>query len=63
MALTQQQMDKILDWGMVFVTSMTIEPDGAGITPCETDLAIISTVFRAGIGLCCENVIYNSIFF
>lgn len=41
-ALTLQQMDTILAWEMVFVTSMTIESAGAKITPCETDLVIVS---------------------
>jgi len=41
-ALTLQQMDTILHWEMVYVTSMTLEPAGARIVPCETDLVIVS---------------------
>jgi len=41
--LTLQQMDTILHWGMIYVTSMTLEPAGAGIETCETDLVIVST--------------------
>ena len=41
-ALTLQQMDTILHWETVFVTSMKLESSGANIKPCETDLVIIS---------------------
>jgi hypothetical protein len=41
-ALTLQEMDTILHWEMVYGTSMTLEPAGAGIAPCETDLVIVS---------------------
>ena len=41
-ALTLQQIDSILHWEMVFVTSMAVEPAGANIMPCETDLVIVS---------------------
>jgi hypothetical protein len=41
-ALTLQQMDTILHGPMVYVTSMVLEPAGARIVPCETDLVIVS---------------------
>ncbi len=41
-ALTLQQMDTILHWEMLYVASMTLEPAGARIVPCETDLVIVS---------------------
>jgi DNA-directed RNA polymerase subunit RPC12/RpoP len=41
-ALTLQQLDSILHWEMVYVTSMTLESAGARIVPCETDLVIVS---------------------
>lgn len=41
-ALTLQQIDTILSWHMIFVTSMNLEPAGANITACETDFVIIS---------------------
>ncbi len=41
-ALTLQQLDTVLSWGLVFVTSMKIDSDAAGFKPCETDLVIIS---------------------
>jgi len=41
-ALTLQQLDTILHWEMVYVTSMSLEPAGARIVPCETDLVIVS---------------------
>lgn len=41
-ALTLQQLDTVLHNEMIYVTSMTIDPVGAKIVPCETDLVIIS---------------------
>ncbi len=41
-ALTLQQMDTVLHWGMIYATSMTLEPAGARIVPCETDVVIVS---------------------
>lgn len=42
-ALTLQQLDTVLNWGMVFVTSMNIESaTGAFNKPRETDFVIIS---------------------
>jgi len=41
-ALTLQQMDTVLSWGIVFVTSMTIESRAGGFETCETDLVIVS---------------------
>lgn len=41
-ALTLQQLDTILHWKMVYVTSMNVEPAGAKIVPCETDIVIVS---------------------
>ena len=41
-ALTLQQMDTVLSWGMLFVTSMTIESATGAFGPCETDLVIVS---------------------
>jgi hypothetical protein len=41
-ALTLQQLDTVLNWGSVLVTSMNIESDTAGFEACETDLVIIS---------------------
>lgn len=41
-ALTLQQLDTVLGWGAVFVTSMTIESTTGAFGACETDLVIIS---------------------
>lgn len=41
-ALTLQQMDTVLNWGMLFVTSMTVESATGAFGPCETDLVIVS---------------------
>jgi len=41
-ALTLQQLGTVLDWGMVFVTSMTIESATGAFNPCETDFVITS---------------------
>ena len=41
-ALTLQQLDTVLSWGAVFVTSMKVESDAVGFEACETDLVIIS---------------------
>lgn len=41
-ALTLQQLDTVLNWGMVFVTSTTIESATGAFAPCETDFVIIS---------------------
>ena len=41
-ALTLQQLDTVLSWGAVFVTSIKIESAAAGFETCETDLVIVS---------------------
>ena len=41
-ALTLQQMDTVLSWGMLFVTSITIESAAGAFGSCETDLVIVS---------------------
>lgn len=41
-ALTLQQLDTVLSWGAVFVTSMTIESTAGAFEACETDLVAIS---------------------
>jgi hypothetical protein len=41
-ALTLQQLDTILHWDIVFVTSMTIESAAGAFAVCETDFVVIS---------------------
>jgi hypothetical protein len=41
-ALTLQQLDTVLGWGAVFVTSMKIESAAPGFEACETDLVVVS---------------------
>ncbi len=41
-ALTLQQLDTVLNWGTMFVTSMTIESASGAFANCETDFVIIS---------------------
>ncbi len=41
-ALTLQQIDTVLNTEMIFMTSMTVDPISAAISPCESDIVIIS---------------------